>query len=156
MRSEHIHRCGRNAISAGFTLVEIAVTILLLGLLFAIAVPTMQQLSGSYTLKASGENIAAQLRMARQKAISTGVDQPMHFTANFQNSDYHVHLLNGTIPAKWKLPKGITYFWGAGTLSAYTMQKDGRSNFAGLVILQDTRGVRDTVSVEASGLVLTQ
>jgi prepilin-type N-terminal cleavage/methylation domain-containing protein len=149
-------RRGVRRSSSGFTLVEIAVTILIMGLLLALSVPTIQSLSGSYTLKGNSEAIAGQLRLAREKAIATGVDQPMHFNAGYMNSDYHIHYASGWIPAKWSLSKGITYYWGAGTMSAYTLQKDGRSDVSGMVILQDPRGNRDTISVQTSGLVLTK
>jgi len=139
----------------GFTMVELAVTILVLGLLFAVSVPTIQTLSGSYQLKANTENIAAQLRMMREKAIATGSTQEIHFTYNFSNSDYHIHN-GGYIPAKWNLTKGITYYWGGGTTSAFRMTPRGQSQWSGLLILQDPRGNRDTVSVQVSGLVLTK
>jgi prepilin-type N-terminal cleavage/methylation domain-containing protein len=155
MRSPSCHVRGALSASAGFTLVEMAVTILLVGLLFALSVPTVQSLSSSYTLKGNTENIAAQLRLAREKAIATGVDQPMHFTFNYIDSDYHIHYPTG-LGAKWKLSKGLTYYWGAGTMSAYTMTRDGRSSASGMIILQDARGTRDTVSVQLSGLVLTK
>src|SRR5262245_7640032 len=153
------HPCQRHdsvTDSNGFTLVEIAVTLLLLGLLAALAVPTVQQLSGSYTLKAEAQNIAAQLRVAREKAISTGVDQPMHFNAGYLNSDYHIHYASGVEGARWSLHKGITDCSGAGTSAASTLKADGRSNAAGMVILQVSRGIRDTVSVQTSGLILNQ
>ena len=137
---------------------EIAVTILILGLLLAISVPTIQTLSGSYTLKGNGEAIAGQLRLAREKAIATGVNQVFHCNAGYLNSDYHVHSNSpsGWVTSKWSLSKGVTYYWGAGTNAAYTMQKDGRSDASGMIILQDPRGNRDTISVQYSGLVLTQ
>src|SRR5262245_64078182 len=67
--------------TSGFTLVEMAVVILILGLLFAFSIPAYQRINGSYQLKGATENLAAQLRMSRSKAMSTGVDQPMHFQA---------------------------------------------------------------------------
>jgi prepilin-type N-terminal cleavage/methylation domain-containing protein len=137
----------------GFTLVEMAVAILVLGLLFAFSIPAYQGVSASYQLRGATENIAAQLRMAREKAIAIGVDQPMHFTYNYMDSDYHIHYASGVVPAKWKLPKGITYY--SVTVNP-TMQRDGRMNASGNVILQDTRGNRDTVSVQMSGLILTK
>ena len=137
----------------GFTLVEMAVAILVLGLLFAFSIPAYQNVSSSYQLKGATENIAAQLRLAREKAIATGMEQPMHFTPNYLNSDYHIHYPSGFIPAKWKLPRGIRYF----SVSVNpTMYKDGRVSASGDIILQDTRGIRDTVSVQMSGLVLTK
>jgi len=137
----------------GFTLVELAVTILVLGLMFAFSIPAYRGVSASYQLKGATENIAAQLRMAREKAIATGMDQPMHFTYNWMNSDYHIHYPSGFVPAKWKLPQGITYY--SVTVNP-TMRRDGRSNASGNIILRDTRGNRDTVSVQMSGLVLTK
>jgi prepilin-type N-terminal cleavage/methylation domain-containing protein len=144
-------------VSPGFTLVEIAVTVLILGLVLAISVPTIQSLSGSYSLKGNCEAIAGQLRLAREKAIATGSRQPMHFFYNTFNSDYHIHYPNG-LGAKWSLSKGIVYYWGSGTLpgDTLTMTPDGRANQSGMIILQDTRGIRDTISVQNSGLVLTQ
>jgi prepilin-type N-terminal cleavage/methylation domain-containing protein len=137
----------------GFTLVEMAVTILVLGLLLGFSIPAFNSISASYQLKGATENIAAQLRLAREKAIATGMDQPMHFTPNYLDSDYHIHYSTGHIPAKWKLPKGITFY----SVSVHpTMRRDGRADYSGMVVLQDRRGNRDTVSVQVSGLVLTK
>ncbi|MEK7329511.1 MAG: prepilin-type N-terminal cleavage/methylation domain-containing protein [Candidatus Eisenbacteria bacterium] len=137
----------------GFTLVEMAVTILVLGLLFAFSIPAYQNVSASYQLKGATENVAAQLRLAREKAIATGMDQPMHFTYNYLDSDYHIHYASGFVPAKWKLPQGITYY--SVTVNP-TMLRDGRTSASGNIILRDTRGNRDTVSVQMSGLILTK
>lgn len=139
--------------SRGFSLVEMAVVILLLGLMFAFSIPAFQNISTSYQLKGATENIAAQLRLAREKAIATGMPQPMHFTPNYLNSDYHIHYPTGFVPAKWKLPRGVT-FYSIGVNP--TLTSDGRSDFSGSIILQDTRGNRDTVSIQMSGLVLTK
>jgi hypothetical protein len=85
--------------------------------------------------------------------MATGMDQPMHYTPNFQDSDYHIHYGSGFVPAKWKLPRGIT-FYAIGVNP--TMNTTGRSSASGLIILQDTNGNRDTVSVLTSGMVLTK
>jgi prepilin-type N-terminal cleavage/methylation domain-containing protein len=139
--------------TSGFTLVEMAIVILIFGMLFAFSIPAYQRINGSYQLKGATENLAAQLRMARSKAMSTGMDQPMHFTPNYLNSDYHIHYASGFVPAKWKFPQGITYY-SIGLTP--TMKSDGRCDQSGMVILQDGKGNRDTVSVMASGLVLVK
>lgn len=135
----------------GFTLVEMAVTILVLGLIFAFSIPAFRSVSASQQLKGATENIAAQLRLAREKAIATGIDQPMHFSPF--DSDYHIHYLSGEIPVRWKLPRGITYY-SVGVQP--TLLRDGRASASGEIILRDERGYRDTVSVQMSGLVLTK
>jgi prepilin-type N-terminal cleavage/methylation domain-containing protein len=139
----------------GFTLVEMAVTILVLGLLFAFSVPAFQSVSASYQLKGATENVAAQLRMSREKAMATGMDQPMHWAPGFMSSDYHIHYPSGFIPttAKWKLPRGITLY---GWTNHPNMLRDGRIQWPGMVILRDVRGNRDTVSFLSSGLILTK
>lgn len=143
----------------GFTLVELAITILVLGLLFAFTIPAYQNVSASYQLKGATETVAAQLRLAREKAISTGMDQPMHFVYQWTDplngfvSDYHIHYPTGFSPAAWRLPRGITYY--SVTVNP-TMKRDGRASASGDIILRDRRGYRDTVSVQMSGLVLTK
>jgi prepilin-type N-terminal cleavage/methylation domain-containing protein len=159
MRTTLCHEDGSN--SSGFTLVEIAVTLLLLGMLLALAVPTVTQLSGSYHLKAATENLAGQLRLGRERAIATGKNQHFHFTP-FAGSDYFIiDHTTGDIPSRWTFPKGISYFTGGGTIGWIDMATDGRAKWgtapaSGFVILQDKRGIRDTVSIQSSGLIQTQ
>lgn len=134
----------------GFSLVELAVTILVLGILFTFSVPAFQSISASHQLRGASENIAAQLRLAREKAIATGVEQPMHFVGT---NVYHIHYASGIAQA-WTLPRGIAY---TTTLNHwYRMEKDGRCDASGNIIVRDARGNRDTVSVQLSGLVLTK
>lgn len=141
--------------SRGFTLVETAVVIVLFGVILAFAVPALGRYSESSRLKAATEVIASELRLAREKAISTGQSQTLHFTPDWVGCggcDYHIHN-GGVVGAKWDLPKGITYY-SVGV--SPTMQADGRASASGIVVLRDTRGNRDTISVQVSGLVLTR
>src|SRR5262245_30421564 len=141
----------------GFTLVELAVTIMVMGLLLAIAVPSIRSMSQSYKLKGATENMAARLRLYRDRAITTGRIQHFHFVTQL-GWDYMVFPMPSHSPdslqGAWRLPNGITY--GAGTLGWVEMLPNGRANFSGVVVLRDQRGNQDTVSVQTSGLVLTQ
>jgi prepilin-type N-terminal cleavage/methylation domain-containing protein len=134
----------------GFSLIELAITVLVMGLVLAFGIPAFRSLSNSYQLHGAAENLAAQLRLAREKAISTGVEQPMHFVSS---TTYHIHYPTG-VATVWTLPKGITFASGVGTW--FKMERDGRSNASGIVVLRDTRGNLDTVSVQLSGMVLTR
>jgi len=138
--------------SRGFTLIEITVVVLIFGMIVAFGVPVVQNLTSTANLKGAAENVTAQLRVARQIAIGTGRSQTLIFAAGFQGSDYRVEN-GGVVGAKWSLPRGITYVWDAGTADTYTIGTNGRVSPSGLVILQNRRGLRDTVSVQASGLV---
>ena len=142
--------------TSGFTLVEMAITILVMGLLIGFSIPAFSKISATYQLKGATENLAAQFRIAREKAMATQSDQPIHIAPGSLGVDYHVHYDNGFIPewGKWKLPRGVTFYAASSTLPR--MLTDGRINGSGLVILRDTRGNRDTVSYMASGLILTK
>ena len=135
----------------GFTLVELAVTVLVLGILLAFSVPAFSNLSASYQLKGTTQAIAGQLRLAREKAIATGVTQPVHIVTA---TTYHIHYPSGTIGGAWTTPRGITIVSPLATF--YRMGKDGRCDNSTKIIVRDRRGNRDTVSVQLSGLVTTE
>jgi type II secretory pathway pseudopilin PulG len=132
-----------------------SVVILLIGIVMAFAIPSVRGISMSNKLKGAAENIAAQLRLAREKAIATGTDQTMVFALNDPpGTDYDYRISNSpNLSARWELPRDITYY-SIGVNP--TMKRDGRASASGLVVLQDRRGNRDTVSVQLSGLVLVK
>lgn len=147
--------------TSGFTLVEMAVTILVLGLIFAFSVPAFQSIGASYKLKGATENLAAQLRIAREKAMATQSEQPMHIAPNSLGCDYHIHYDTGFCPpnARWKFPRGITLY--SCTFAVPAMGPDGRvyhglTPSSGMIILRDVRGNLDSVSYMASGMVLVK
>jgi len=136
----------------GFSLVEMAIVVLVMGMLLTFAIPSFRSLSDSYQLRGTAENIAGQFRLAREKAIGTGADQQLQF----RSPKTYKSLQGASIVATWALPVGISYVWVTGTDSNYTVARDGRMDKSGLIILRDRRGYRDTISVQLSGLVLSQ
>lgn len=145
-------RCSR-----GFTLVEMMIVVLLMGLMLAFAVPALRRLGNTQNLKGARENIIAQVQMARAKAITTGVDQPIHFYPGTYGFDYHIHPVGvGVATVGWNFPRGVSYGWSGGTLAAVTMQKDGTASNSVTIPLVNAQGVRDTVAVMVSGMVVSQ
>ena len=143
----------------GFSLIELGVVVIIMSLILAFGIPLFSRYSSTQQLKGAGENIAAQMRLLRETAIGTGIQQYMHFSANFvfngQRSDYHVHTpLTGNPGPFFSLPRGITYV--PGYTSSFTAKTDGRFTAGGLIMVVDPNGLKDTVSVMASGLVLTK
>lgn len=137
----------------GFSLIELAIVVLVMGMVIAMAVPAMNGFRSSHAVRTAAENIAGQLRLARERAISTGVTQTVRFQANTHGGDYHVQD-GAVIGTASKLPRGVRYLWSVGTQDTFRLTKDGRSQESGTVIVQDARGVRDSVSVQQSGMVL--
>ena len=137
-------------------MVELAVTILVLGMLFAIGVPTFRNMSQTYALKSASENLAGRLRLYRDRAITTGRTQHFHFQQElgWDYLTYYSHSAD-SVQGAWRFPRGITYS-GTSTLFWTDFMPNGRSLVSGLIVLRDRRGNRDTVSVQLSGLVLTK
>jgi prepilin-type N-terminal cleavage/methylation domain-containing protein len=141
----------------GFTLVELAITLTVIGLVLAFSVPAFKNFSGSQNLHGAAENIGAQLRLSREKAVTTGLVQPMHFVSP---NVYHIHPNGGSIVlgAQWTLPNGITFGRAMGDF--YNFQPDGRVQLQGgadgVIPLVDSRGNRDTVTVQSSGTIFIQ
>ena len=74
--------------SGGFSLVELAITVMILGMIFAFGVPAINGLSNRYQLRGAIDDISGQLKLAREKAIATGIDQTVHFSAGYMGADY--------------------------------------------------------------------
>jgi type IV fimbrial biogenesis protein FimT len=138
----------------GFTLVELMVTITVLGLLLAFSVPAFNALNQTHQLKASSQNVAGTFRLYRERAMASGVAQVVHFNTVY-GGNWHVHSGATIISnAAWKFPTGIDYY----TVTANpTFEADGRvSSGSGVVVLKNQKDVRDTITVLSSGLVLAQ
>lgn len=137
----------------GFSLIELMIVLVVLGLIIGYSIPSFNRFSSTLQLRGAGENIAGQLRLAREKAIATGVVQPVTFRYDYLGqSDYRTTPPVG-VGGSWRLPRGITYAWGTGAESSYVFQKDGRCDHSGLIVLQNRFGQRDTVGVQLSGFI---
>jgi len=143
--------------SRGFSLIELSFVILLFGIVFAMSVPAYNTYRATNELKSATQTVASQLKLAREKAIATGTMQTFHVNPGVYGADFHMHLGNNVAPlgATWTLPKSVTFDLAA-TYWEYTMLRDGRCSNSGLIVLQNARGLKDTVSVQVSGLVLVQ
>ena len=135
----------------GFSMIELMMVVLVMGIVAAFAVPSALQMSQGMKLSGAANAIAGQLRLARSKAMATGLDQTVHFSADSLGCDYHVHSSAGVITPLAKLPNGVTYT--ASTFKSVTMSSSGRASTSIFIGVRDRRGDVDTVSVQASGLV---
>lgn len=147
----------------GFSLIELAIVVLIGGLVLAITTPSINRYLIHARLRDSASRFAGEMRLARQKAVSNN-SRAWFWTWNGSNYYYvgeqrwlGAQLWGGTV---WKGPYylpstvrviganwgGLNYFW-------YT--PDGRSNASGLVRLTSTMGEVDTltVNVDLSGSV---
>jgi type II secretion system protein H len=115
-RSRDGGRTARRAVSkagAGFTLVEIIIVVVILGIAAAMAIPMMSSASSMQVRSAAGM-VAADLEYAKSMAISTGQFYSVAFDE--ANERYEVRDPNGVVPHPVR--KGFTY--------VVDFQNDGR------------------------------
>jgi len=76
-RSAVLHKVSDSM--SGFTLIEMMVVLAIIGLVLGLIVPNIGRGAGHYALVATARDIAATLRLTRERAIST--NRPIRFVA---------------------------------------------------------------------------
>jgi len=145
---------------AGFSLLELSVVALVIGLMLAFSIPSFLSFRQSHQLKGATENLVGQLRLSRQKAMSIGHQQRVTFSTVL-NSYVVTDLTTNQDFGPFALPKNITLesaelLVGGTTGNVITALTDGRFSGSGDIVLKDPKGLRDTVSVQTSGLALSR
>lgn len=102
--SKHIWGTGRS--ERGFTLPEVLITIVILGILVAIAIPTWQGVVNSRKMDSAANQFASDLRLANNRATNRLEDWKIVFSTRVaDNSDYKLVSEGGT-EINRSLPEG--------------------------------------------------
>jgi Tfp pilus assembly protein FimT len=140
--------CFKLGDEGGFTLLEVAFTLLLLALLFSLAQSAAGSLAEVVRLRGEAENLAWVLRSARQRAVSQ--NQPQ--TVRFYREERAYHYADGGGPAEHTLAEGITFI-GTSDPPAFTFNPSGAPSLGGHVGLQSERRRMYVIVNPAAGRV---
>jgi len=140
----------RDRSESGFSLIELAIVVTVIGLMLAMGIPAYKTLSQTQNLVGAAQNVAGQITLARARAIATGLTQTINFDSS--TNPPRIVVLGGTGSRTWKVPKGITF----ASASSFTVTSDGRASTSQYIVLQNRQAIRDTVSVLTSGMVLVR
>lgn len=148
----------------GYTVIEVMVITLIVGLVLAASLPAFRNLIQSNDLHSGSEEFAARLRLARQSAVAEGV--PYIVQWNSGNATYtigHDDNGNGQLDAgeitlgPVSLPSTLSLSNSGGnpfSSDQVTFTPDGQASETGTVVLQNVRGASVNLSVLApTGLV---
>jgi prepilin-type N-terminal cleavage/methylation domain-containing protein len=154
-------RARRNSLRspAGFTVIELMVTILIVGITLAASIPAFRTIAGGSVLVGGAERLAGQFRLARQMAVSQGVAHIVVWDASASNVDI-VRDENGdgnpdddepnqgpfTLPVQLHLANPDTLGFDADHV---VLLANGTASESGTLIVADNRG--DTKSVVLLG-----
>lgn len=133
----------------GFSLIELMVALVIFGILIGMSVPTYQRYSLTQRLRGTCENLVQTIQLQRSRAMATGQDVTLNFNTAAPGGWTVMSQGRSNITA---LPVGVSYV--SANPATLTLSRDGRVNTSGLVVMQATTGVTDTVSIQLSGLAL--
>ncbi len=126
---------------SGFTMIELIVTMLVLAVLAAIAIPGFSSWLPKYRLKSATRDLYSSMQLAKLEAIKQNEDCSVTFSTN--PDQYAVSLINKTVVlanykggVSFKGPGGETF-----DASPLTFNSRGLSNNLGYVYLSNDRSI---------------
>ena len=143
----------RTTSSSGFTLLELLVAVVVLAIALGFGIPAFSSSLRTHSLHDAVDGMAGQIRLARQLAIASSADRPMHFREDSLGTDYHVHNPDGSITG-WQLPAGVHFDPAAGVPPGFVFHPSGRASQSGTLVLVNDLGQTDSLTVQLSGFVL--
>ncbi len=131
----------------GLTLVELAVVMVIIGVVAALAVPNVGRWLPNYRLRSATRDIVSTLRLAQMKAVSTSLNYQVSF--NVAGGNYILQRNTGGLwvneGGSQALPSGISLNTTFANNTAL-FRSDSSSN-GGSVVLQNSKGGINTVTV---------
>jgi prepilin-type N-terminal cleavage/methylation domain-containing protein len=138
--------------SRGFTLVELAIVLTMVGVLLAVVLGGAGKFTQDRQLRASAVAVTRQLQLARSTAMATGSPQVVQLvTASSPNA---LTFGGGGQHRRFALPRNVRF--GPGGATTYAFDTYGRTSSSYDIVMSNAKGWSDTVSVQVSGLVVAR
>ena len=146
----------------GFSLLEGLIVLGLIAIIVAVVLPNFMRILQGYRLQTSAQQIAINLRFARNAAVKQKVNYRVTFRnqthGTSPNTYFFEHSPSGTYVPYRKidvsLPKGVLI--KSGSVSQLEFDSRGRSTPSGVIRLEGKDGTQYEVSVSLNGGVSTE
>ncbi len=144
---------------AGFTAVELMVTMLIMGLILAAGIPSFRSIIESNDLQNGADELAGRLRLARQAAVAEGVpyivdwdSQARTYTIGRDDNGDNTLQAGEIQSGPFSLPSSLTLENSAAdgfSGSQVIFGPDGSANETGTVVLENDNGITLDLTVLA-------
>jgi prepilin-type N-terminal cleavage/methylation domain-containing protein len=145
--------------AAGFSVIELMVSLVIMGIMIAVSIPSYRLLTGSTAIKGGAQHLAGNFRLARQMAVSQGVPYIVAWSdtsrqvriVRDQNGDGDPDAGEAT-QGPFTLPRGVSLsnpISGGFATSYVSLRVNGTASASGSLILSDAR--QDTIRVVLLG-----
>jgi prepilin-type N-terminal cleavage/methylation domain-containing protein len=134
----------------GFSLVELMIVLVVVGMLLGFGIPSYHRYLQSQALVGGSQNLVQTVQLQRSRAMATG----QTVTLNFDTTAAGWITLQGSKANRYQLPRGVRY--ASATPMSLQFTRDGHVDNSAIVVLQNSSGARDTVSIMVSGLALVR
>lgn len=133
----------------GFTLIELMIVLGVFATILSFGLPAFGRYLQTQQLRGTSENLVQTVQLQRTRAMSTG----QTITLAFDTGASPAWTISGAGTTNRRvLPHGLLF--ASASPTTLTITRDGRVNTSGLVVLENLQGLRDTVSIQVSGLAL--
>ena len=138
--------------AAGFSTIELMVTLVIMAITIAISVPSFRLMAGGSSLNSGAERVAGNFRLARQMAVSQGVPYIVAWNAGSrqvrivrdENGDGDPDTGEAT-QGPFTLPRQVNLSRSGFTTDYVSLNVNGTASQSGTLCLNDARG--DTANV---------
>jgi len=140
---------------AGFSLTELMMTVLILGMIAGFSVPAISKALSGWNLHNSRELMISEFKLMRERAVAQGRTLSIWCSPGTANYFFKSPTTGLWVAAK-PLPNRVTFSsvaFGGGLPFSTDMNPDGTASKSGTIILVNNKGVRDTVVVNLNGWV---
>lgn len=135
----------------GFSLVEVLITMVLLGIMMALALPPFVSWRQNMTYRSSANDVSSALQIAKSRAIQRNSRHQVLF--NTLSGSYRVQQVNGGVVSNGRMPREVFLNLSGPSAGTTVFNTNGTVLEDRRIRIRDRLATKYTISVEKTGRI---